>query len=53
MNDMFALDDPSGGDEKLLLDWDALRESLEEGRRGLAIERFWEAHFHHLENPDE
>ena len=52
MKDMYALDDLSGGDEKLLMDWDALRESLEMGRRELAMDRFWEAHFHHLRNPD-
>lgn len=51
MNDLFSIDDLSGGDEKFLLDWKALRQPLEDDMKITAINRCQEACYN-LRDPD-
>lgn len=51
MNDIFGLDELSRGNEKLSLDWDALKESLEPWCQDVAVSRYWDAR-DHLQNLD-
>ena len=43
MNDLFSLDELSGGDAKFLLDWDGLRRPLKHAIDALAVSRCQEA----------